>query len=96
MLTPKEFIEKQDDGYIAGDYTPNEVYQLMLGYAQYVSNSGKPIVSGSLPPDVAEIISFLQWMFRKVDKGDEPVESMRMLLMNRSKIDAIQLGGNNR
>ena len=33
-MTPKQFLEKQDDGYIAGDYTPNEVYSLMEDYAK--------------------------------------------------------------
>ena len=33
-MTPKQFLENQDDGYIAGDYTPNEVYSLMEGYAK--------------------------------------------------------------
>jgi len=34
-MTPKQFLEKQDDGYIAGDYTPNEVYLLMEDYAKF-------------------------------------------------------------
>ena len=33
-MTPKQFLEKQDDGYIAGDYTPNDVYSLMEDYAK--------------------------------------------------------------
>ena len=33
-MTPKQFLEKQDDGYIAGDYTPNEVYSLKEDYAK--------------------------------------------------------------
>lgn len=31
--SPKEFILSIDDGYIAGDYTPNEVYSYMHDYA---------------------------------------------------------------
>ena len=46
-------------------------------------------VSGSLQ-DIQEIIEFLQWAFRKVDKGDTPEETVRMLLMNREKIDNIK------
>ncbi|WP_396179890.1 hypothetical protein [Flavobacterium sp.] len=34
-MTPKQFLEKQDDGYVAGDYTPNEVYSLMEDYAKF-------------------------------------------------------------
>ena len=47
------------------------------------------LVSGSLQ-DIQEIIEFLQWAFRKVDKGDTPEETVRMLLMNRAKIDKIE------
>ena len=49
----------------------------------------QPLVSGSLQ-DIQEIIEFLQWAFRKVDKGDTPEETVRMLLMNRAKIDNIE------
>ena len=49
----------------------------------------QPLVSGSLQ-DIQEIIEFLQWAFRKVDKGDTPEETVRMLLMNRAKIDNIK------
>lgn len=38
-MTPKEFIESQNDGYIAGDYTPGEVYSLMLDYSKLVSKN---------------------------------------------------------
>ena len=47
------------------------------------------LISGSLQ-DIQEIIGFLQWAFRKVDKGDTPEETVRMLLMNRAKIDNIE------
>lgn len=33
-MTPKQFIKKENDGYIAGDYTPKEVYSYMEGYAR--------------------------------------------------------------
>jgi hypothetical protein len=33
-MTPKQFLESQNDGYIAGDYTPNEVYSLLADYAK--------------------------------------------------------------
>lgn len=33
-MKPKEFIENRDNGYIAGDYTPSEVYELLSEYAQ--------------------------------------------------------------
>ena len=55
----------------------------------------QPLVSGSLQ-DIKEIIQFLQWMFRKIDKGDTPQETVRMLLMNRSKIDSINFDSNDR
>jgi hypothetical protein len=52
MMTPKEFIQKQDDGYIAGDYTPNEVYQLMSSYAAYTSaRLLEADVMGGVPTD---------------------------------------------
>ena len=50
-------------------------------------------VSGSLQ-DIQEIIEFLQWVYRKVDKGDTPEETVRMLLMNRVKIDNIKFDSN--
>lgn len=53
------------------------------------------LVSGSLQ-DIQEIIEFLQWAFRKVDKGDTPEEIVRMLLMNRAKIDNIKFNSNDR
>ena len=81
--------------YGHGAITKSEFVAAVYAYSSDLI-AVKPIVNGSLPHDAAEIISFLQWMFKKVDKGDEPNESMRMLLMNRSKIDAIQLGGNDR
>lgn len=46
--------------------------------------------------DIQEIIEFLQWAFRKVDKGDTPEETVRMLLMNRAKIDNIKFDSNDR
>lgn len=52
-------------------------------------------VSGSLQ-NIQEIIEFLQWAFRKVDKGDTPEETVRMLLMNRAKIDNIKFDSNDR
>jgi hypothetical protein len=55
----------------------------------------QPLVSGSLQ-DIKEIIQFLQWIFRKIDKGDTPQETVRMLLMNRSKIDSINFDSNDR
>ena len=53
------------------------------------------LVSGSLQ-DIQEIIEFLQWAFRKIDKGDTPEETVRMLLMNRAKIDNIKFDSNDR
>ena len=50
-------------------------------------------VSGSLQ-DIQEVIEFLQWAFRKVDKGDTPQETVGMLLMNREKIDNIKFDSN--
>ena len=55
----------------------------------------QPLVSGSLQ-DIQEVIDFLQWAFRKVDKGDTPQETVRMLLMNREKIDNIKFESNDR
>ena len=52
------------------------------------------LVSGSLQ-DIQEIIEFLQWAFRKIDKGDTPKETVRMLLMDRAKIDNIKFDSNN-
>ena len=53
------------------------------------------LVSGSLQ-DIQEIVEFLQWVFKKVDKGDTPEETVRMLLMNRAKIDKIEFDSNDR
>lgn len=55
----------------------------------------QPLISGSLQ-DIKEVIDFLQWVFRKVDKGDTPQETVRMLLMNRAKIDNIKFDSNDR
>ena len=55
----------------------------------------QPLVSGSLQ-DIQEVIEFLQWTFRKIDKGDTPQETVRMLLMNREKIDNIKFDSNDR
>ena len=57
------------------------------------ATSHKTDVSGSLQ-DIQEVIEFLQWVFRKIDKGDNPEETVRMLLMNRSKIDNIKFDSN--
>lgn len=56
---------------------------------------GISVVSGSLQ-DIQEIVEFLQWVFKKVDKGDTPEETVRMLLMNRAKIDNIKFNSNDR
>ena len=53
----------------------------------------QPLISGSLQ-DIKQIIEFLQWAFRKIDKGDTPEETVRMLLMNRAKIDNIKFVSN--
>ncbi len=34
IQTAKEFVLNQNDGYLAGDYTPNEVYRIMIGFAK--------------------------------------------------------------
>ena len=52
-------------------------------------------VSGSLQ-DIKDIIEFLQWAFRKIDKGDTPEETVRMLLMYREKINNIKFDSNYR
>lgn len=59
------------------------------------NNAVLPHVSGSLQ-DIQEIIEFLQWVYRKIDKGDTPEETVRMLLMNRAKIDNIKFDSNDR
>jgi hypothetical protein len=51
-MTPKQFIEKQDNGYVAGDYTPSEVCEFMNDYARHIIDEvlklyvpdGNPIV----------------------------------------------------
>ena len=53
------------------------------------------LVSGSLQ-DIQEIVEFLQWVFKKIDKGDTPEETVRMLFMNRAKIDNIKFNINDR
>lgn len=55
----------------------------------------QPLVSGSLQ-DIKEVIELLQWVFRKIDKGDTPQETVRILLMNRTKIDNIEFECNDR
>ena len=57
------------------------------------NNAVLPHVNGSLQ-DIQEIIEFLQWVYRKIDKGDTPEETVRMLLMNRAKIDNIKFENN--
>ena len=52
-------------------------------------------VSGSWQ-DIQEIIEFLQWVLRKVDKGDTPQEIVRMLLLKRTKFDNIEFDSNYR
>lgn len=42
-----------------------------------------------LPENVKEQISFLQWLFKKIDKGDEPIETVRILNMHREEIENI-------
>lgn len=32
-LSAKEFVLKENDGYLAGDYTPHEVYSMMIDFA---------------------------------------------------------------
>lgn len=32
-MNAKEFLQQQDDGYIPGDYTPNEVISMLEDYA---------------------------------------------------------------
>lgn len=34
--TAKKFLLQEDGGYIAGDYTPNQVYQLMVDYCKHI------------------------------------------------------------
>ena len=60
-----------------------------------VMESTIQLFSGSLQ-DIQEIIEFLQWVYRKIDKGDTPEETVRMLLMNRAKIDNIKFESNDR
>ena len=65
-------------------------------YEKAVKNNAVLLhVSGSLQ-DIQEIIEFLQWVYRKIDKGDVPEETVRMLLMNRAKIDNIKFDSNDR
>ena len=81
------------------DIVLNEVKKFRLGAViesspqmnnnEETQQSAIQLISGSLQ-DIQEIIGFLQWAFRKVDKGDTPEETVRMLLMNRAKIDNIK------
>lgn len=59
----------------------------------YLSDVLQQFVSGSWQ-DIQEVIELLQWVFRKIDKGDTPEETVRMLLMNRDKIDNIKFDSN--
>ena len=70
-----------------------DIYPQHTNIAQ--GNGVLPCVSGSLQ-DIQEVIEFLQWVFRKIDKGDTPEETVRMLLMNRAKIDNIKFEINDR
>ena len=70
-----------------------DIYPQHTNIAQ--GNGVLPCVSGSLQ-DIQEVIEFLQWVFRKIDKGDTPEETVRMLLMNRAKIDNIKFNSNDR
>ena len=54
-----------------------------------------PVLSGSAQ-DIQEVIEFMQWVFRKIDKGDTTEETVRILLMNRTKIDNIKFYSNDR
>ncbi len=38
-----------------------------------------------------EVINFLQWVLRKIDKGDTPEETVRLLLLKRGEIEAIKI-----
>ena len=53
----------------------------------------QPLISGSWQ-DIQKIIEFLQWVFRKYDKGDTPQEIVRMLLLKRTKFDNIEFDSN--
>ena len=39
--TPEEFIKKEDDGYIAGDYTSGEMCGFMQRYSDYILTQQK-------------------------------------------------------
>jgi len=68
-------------------------YIAMNKHHHHHGNEVSASVSGSLQ-DTQEIIEFLQWIFRKIDKGDTPEETVRMLLLNRAKIDNITFDSN--
>jgi hypothetical protein len=42
-MTPKQYIKKIYKGFIAGDYTPNEVYELMEGFSKLKNSQLKKI-----------------------------------------------------
>jgi hypothetical protein len=49
--TAKEFVLNENDGYLAGDYSPNEVYYLMIEFAKlHVEQALKEAVK-NLPYD---------------------------------------------
>ena len=64
-MTPKQFLEKQDDGYISGDYTPNEVYSLMEDYAKIkmIEENKSILVMAELHMDERAVLVLKQRIF---------------------------------
>ena len=87
----QKYAEKKSyTGYSTGLDGVKSHWQDGVNWAlNYVSKNIKVNnINGSLQ-DTQEVIEFLKFIFRKIDKGDTPEETVRMLLMERKKIESI-------
>jgi hypothetical protein len=64
-MTPEEFVKIQDNGFIAGDYTPAELYLFMKDYAivKMIEENKSILAMAELHMDTRAVLVIKQRIF---------------------------------
>jgi hypothetical protein len=87
--TLEEVSEKYYPAYPDGVVT-SEMYALREGFVKgfkVCAKWQKEQDNNKFSGEEFELIEYIQWIIRKIDKGDTPEETVRLLLFEREKIE---------
>ena len=87
MLTAKEFVLNENDGYLAGDYTPNEVYRIMIGFAKMHVEAALKAASESRCINMYE----KTWFTQSLEPGTKILDRVNITVYKDSILNAYPL-----